>query len=169
MSRKNEPQLFVKTPTEPPLKLDLTRNWLSTHHQSTPPTIVDGCHLGGRWKWIAVLTFRFHNFFLCHIFSQRMAPWIKKHIQQNLFIGPNNLWLGEATLFLYETRPLSDSEAATMYKLKGQSFLICELAKASSIENWSILERKEKTKTSWGWAVPSSDQLGLATSLLLCS
>ena len=24
-------------------------------------------------------------------------------------------------------------------------------------------------KTSWGWAVPSSDQLGLATDLLLCS
>ena len=28
---------------------------------------------------------------------------------------------------------------------------------------------EHNVKTSWGWAVPSSDHLGLATSLLLCS
>ena len=36
-----------------------------------------------------------------------------------------------------ETRPSSDSETATMYKLKGL-FQISELAKASNIENRSV-------------------------------
>ena len=45
-----------------------------------------------------------------------------------------------------KTRPLSDSVAATMHKLKHQ---ICKLAKASSKENWSIQLVRPSGLSSW--------------------
>ena len=47
---------------------------------------------------------------------------------------------------------------------------VWKIAHRLEIALWSIHRdyRRKNITTSWGWAVPSSDQLGLATSLLMC-
>ena len=68
---------------------------------------------------------------------------IKKCYVKNLIMG---FYKFKECGVRWKTRPLSDSEAKTMYKLNLQ---MCKLAKASSIKNWSIQLVRPAGLSSW--------------------